>query len=343
MHALFPCRGRRATQGVTRACSPSSSVVVVTVTAIQVRVFQRKDIVKMPKRKRTRPRPLKGEGGETFAFVSAEAPSWSPGMYRPWDEQLSEHVVGRVLEFCCPFTLLRFGSVCKEFAAFVRTNNYFPHLWQYHCERLWVGKIYVPPVFLKSMNLRSYFGSIRDSTRRVFYNVEEFAEQHFHFRFRLQAGQYWCRKDTSFRTENPMPIYRRFLPNGLLSNEPPNPATGVNAKYIVRPDYDFLYDDPEVRAFIPVVRWKFTKSKMGRKGLFVKINNFPSLEVRRTQDWGWELDGEWVIYRTCSPMTIACGAEWRKDPRPIFDSDDEEWPDEAWVEASWTHVEDETW
>ena len=128
-----------------------------------------------------------------------------------------------------------------------------------------------------------------------------------------------------------MPIYRRFLPDGLLSNEPPKPAIGINAKYIVRPDFDFLYDDPEVREYIPVVRWKFTRSKMGRKGLFVKINNFPSLEVRRTQDWGWELDGEWVLYRTCSPMTVECGEEWRKDPRPIFDSDDEEeWPDEAW-------------
>ena len=42
-------------------------------------------------------------------------------------------------------------------------------------------------------------------------------------------------------------------------------------------------------------------------------------------------------------MTMECGEEWRKDPWPIFDSDDEEeWPDEAWVEALTTQAEDAT-
>ena len=87
---------------------------------------------------------------------------------------------------------------------------------------------------------------------------------------------------------------------------------------------DFLYDDPEVRAFVPTIKWRFTKSKYGKKGQFVKVNSWPSLEIsRREDDWGWELSQEWVKYRSCCRASASCSDEWLLDPPIEFDSDDE--------------------
>ena len=42
--------------------------------------------------------------------------------------------------------------------------------------------------------------------------------------------------------------------------------------------------------------WKFTKTKDGKPGRYVRINQWPSLNVSRTEQWGWTLQNCWVIY-----------------------------------------------
>ena len=35
--------------------------------------------------------------------------------------------------------------------------------------------------------------------------------------------------------------------------------------------------------------WRLTKSKERRPGCFVKVNHWPSLEMQRTANWGWQV------------------------------------------------------
>jgi hypothetical protein len=243
-----------------------------------------------------------------------------------------------LLEFLAPIDLVLVGTASRYFATLTRAmpcnvtegaTSWW--LWTKHCSTLWENKVYVPWRFATSPSLQSYFGSIKDSKRMFFESVDELAAQHFHFRFRRQAGPYWCNKDSSFRRIDPRPLYRCFLKGGGVSGFQQNNKSGNedgcrNSELAsMSAKHDFLYDDPEVQAFIPTIKWRFTKSRYGKKGQFIKINNWPSLEIsRRKDDWGWELSQEWVKYRTCCAASVSCCDEWLLDPALEFDSDDEE-------------------
>jgi hypothetical protein len=43
------------------------------------------------------------------------------------------------------------------------------------------------------------------------------------------------------------------------------------------------------------------KTKLGRKGCFVQINHWPSLELRRSEEWGWSMRNQWVVYKARFP------------------------------------------
>jgi hypothetical protein len=47
-------------------------------------------------------------------------------------------------------------------------------------------------------------------------------------------------------------------------------------------------------------RWRFTKTKEGKRGHFVKINHWPSLIISRSRDWGWRMENCWVVYTSCT-------------------------------------------
>ena len=52
-----------------------------------------------------------------------------------------------------------------------------------------------------------------------------------------------------------------------------------------------------------------SQSKEGRRGQFVKVNNWPAYTITRCpEDWGWVMENEWVIYRSISSISTA--KEW---------------------------------
>ena len=235
--------------------------------------------------------------------------------------------VQRIILVCLsPIDLVQYSSVDKLRLEQVRTDKVYPQLWPKLCLDLWSDKVYVPRFILKEKpSMLIYFSSVRDSKRQTFLNEDELSEQHFHFRFRLQAGYYWYGQDASFLA-NDTPMYRKFrLDDHTFEHVPPDLTSEqhqkftLNKDYIRVPNYDFLVDDPEVVANLPPkITWRITKSKNGKKGQFVKINQWPSLQIKRNTDtdWGWTLDGMWVKYQSCSPATVSKSRSWMYDPTP---------------------------
>lgn len=60
------------------------------------------------------------------------------------------------------------------------------------------------------------------------------------------------------------------------------------------------------------MRWRFCKTKEGRCGHFVKVNQYPSLEISRTPDGGWRMHNYWVVYEAC----LEAGGEYAQGIPP---------------------------
>lgn len=89
--------------------------------------------------------------------------------------------------------------------------------------------------------------------------------------------------------------------NGTLSRLPE--SSRVN-QWAVGSQVDIL-DLPEIISTLPKIRWRFTTYKNGNKAQYIKINNWPSLEIRRLANWGWHLENIWTKYQSCSKETVA--------------------------------------
>lgn len=224
--------------------------------------------------------------------------------------QLPEALLLRLADLLLqPADILALGPTCRR----LRWLSRHPDLWVRRCRALWRDKVCVPAECLVAQDLRAYFGSIHDSKRCAFHGVEELSRLHFHFFIREPSGPYWLNLDPS-RTGG-VPMYRRFQADGSFGNTPPPPEAVDYSPYIVGPDVDPIHTDPEVLAFLPELKWRLTKSRDGERGQFLKINHWPALQIYRTpEDWGWVLESEFIVYRTCSPATLA-GWIGRNDQR----------------------------
>jgi hypothetical protein len=242
-----------------------------------------------------------------------------------------------------PIDILNLRASCSSW----RVVTELPDYWESHCRTLWSDKAYVPLIFKQSSpkSFKTYFESIYDSRRLKFDGEEELCQQHFHFRFKLAAGDFWASRDTSFY--GGIPMYRRFLLDGRLSHLPPEDVTAPSCStfnpYAVAPAKDALESDPEISSFIPSITWKFTKSQYGRPGQFIQLNRWPSYVITRALDWGWCLESEWVKYRSCSPETLGLGPEWMSENDDDNDlSDDDVENDDFWSEIEFPSTEEDS-
>jgi len=154
---------------------------------------------------------------------------------------------------------------------------------------------------------------------------------------------------------HPVPMYRRFLPDGTFAHKPPSSlgslplgdaaassstepcpsstraaqaAQAASARlehrvsFAVAPLLDALEDDPEIQEFIPPITWRFTKSRNGKRGQFIQVNRWPAYTITRCpNDWSWVLESDWVRYRSCSPQTLGLGDGWLGGD-PVLDDDE---------------------
>ena len=68
---------------------------------------------------------------------------------------------------------------------------------------------------------------------------------------------------------------RHFRKNGTISNPLPDSSFGEQRR-----------------------TWRFINRKEGRRGHFVRVNQWPALEVSRRSDWGWRMENQWVVYES---------------------------------------------
>ena len=123
--------------------------------------------------------------------------------------------------------------------------------------------------------------SVQDARRTHFADAAELCSLVFEFRFKPAAGDYWYELNPS------QPMLRQFC----------NDATIAPRGSAARLQQDPLLTDPEIVAWLPPIRWRFTKSKLGRRGQFVQVNRWPSAVISRdVLTWAWRMESEWVTY-----------------------------------------------
>ncbi|PRW59115.1 putative ADP-ribosylation factor GTPase-activating AGD15 isoform A [Chlorella sorokiniana] len=185
---------------------------------------------------------------------------------------LGQDLLSLALASLPPTDLLACALVCRgwrDLLAGAHGNS----LWQAQCQAAWENEVYVPAAQRTDLPWkRRYLLAQADRTRTEL-TPEELTHFRWRFSFKQQAGIFWLHLDPSWTQEGP-PLQRLFMPNG--STEPgsrDDPFWGMHE-----------------------MRWRFCKSKEGVKGTFVKINQYPSLELSRTADGGWRMENMWVEY-----------------------------------------------
>ena len=194
-----------------------------------------------------------------------------------------------------PLVQREFGKVCSE-------ND--QQLWAPRCEQLWRGKCEsaVAPFrdAAPGMAYRArYIESIVDARRSVI-TEDELCSFEWAFRFKEAVGEDFIHADPYWHNSGydelgnfhfvPPSNTKCFMRRKFLSDEKlvVNPAPGVDDLEALVAEYwgeDYA------------ITWRFTKSRQGVRGQFVKLNQWPSARPRRNpENWGWIMHNEWVVY-----------------------------------------------
>ena len=135
-----------------------------------------------------------------------------------------------------------------------------------------------------------YVQSLIDSKRQVI-RTDELTRFTWGFRFKAAAGEFFATLDPYWNSfirptsqdDEQYCMRRRFLANGAYAS--PDPPDMLQS-YLQEHNID--------------ITWRINKSRLGKRGQFIQLNRWPSVEVvRRTDDWGWTMHNQWVVY--CAP------------------------------------------
>ncbi|KAK9863100.1 hypothetical protein WJX84_010564 [Apatococcus fuscideae] len=187
-----------------------------------------------------------------------------------WKDQtnkLPEALVEEVLKQLSPSDTISCALVSKRW----RRASASSIVWKPRCKELWNGKQYQPSC--DSLNFKEmYVASLADA-KRTDLQLKELCSLTWTFRFKHQAGHYWTSFDPYWTKAGPM-MQRKFHPDGSLTGDPAH-----------HPFWNAAWES----------RWRFTKSSLGKRGFFVKVNHWPALSISRTPDWGWKMENCWVV------------------------------------------------
>eukprot|EP00937_MAST-01D_sp_MAST-1D-sp2_P005162 g5162.t1 len=196
---------------------------------------------------------------------------------------LLDELLLAVLGFLDARSVCQVSAVANRLAAAAGSDV----LWRPLLGRLWLGKVNrMPPSLVNGRRLHLAFrDSVIDSRRAQLHGAQELCSLVFAFRFKQEAGEFWHSRDPSSRGLPAM--WRQFRPDGTI----------VSRGGAARKRHDFLLHDEEVLAYLPPIRWRFTKSQNGVRGQFVQVNRWPSYSITRgAHDWRWHLESCWVTY-----------------------------------------------
>lgn len=187
---------------------------------------------------------------------------------------LGHDLLVQIMSFLEPEMLCSCQLVCKAWMPVAVE----PKLWRQQCQILWADKIYIADKVLRSKSWKqAYVTSIADSTR-CHITEDELCSFPWTFRFKSTAGTYWTHCDPSWNKSG-APMYRFFHHDGSITPNDGDPYWGNHES-----------------------RWAFRTSRLGRTGPYVQVNHWPSMEISRTSNWGWEMQNLWVVYQADLPL-----------------------------------------
>lgn len=191
---------------------------------------------------------------------------------------LQRDMLQEILKFLAPRELAACGAVCSTW---LDVSQSAP-LWTPHCEALWQNKMYVPARQLAVTGSQTYAKAYVQSLRHAaneHITMKELCSFRWQFRFKLSAGAFFVEHDPYWNKEGPT-MKRYFHQDGSLTSDPGDP-------------FFSKHED----------MWRFTKTKQGKPGQFIKVNHWPALEISRNpDDWSLTLQNEWVIYTAEQPL-----------------------------------------
>ncbi|KAK9806004.1 hypothetical protein WJX73_003769 [Symbiochloris irregularis] len=162
-------------------------------------------------------------------------------------------------------------QVCSRVSHAFRQAAVQNAIWEPLCEALWSDKKCVPARDRTELSARQRYRLSLLQAKDIEISSAELCSLTWLFRFKRSAGDYWVSMDPFWTREGPL-CKRTFTENGEYTAVQPDPFT-----------HDFAF------------RWRFAKTKQGKKGHYIKVNNFPSLVLSRTKNWGWRMENEWVV------------------------------------------------
>ena len=146
--------------------------------------------------------------------------------------------------------------------------------------RLSAGKVIAPALkALAAADPAAAYSSALADARRARISEAELCDIVWEFHFLEAAGEWLVALDPFHNGSGPR-LQRTFSPDGSCDWRGAVPV--------------WLVDEMEDWTF----RWQMMGSRNGVKGQFVRVRvlgipPWPSMEVTRSADWGWELHNEW--------------------------------------------------
>jgi len=178
-------------------------------------------------------------------------------------------------------SLCNCSRVCKEWKAHVDSDTF----WAPHCQLLWSTKVWVPERLRSMENKKLAYKLSLEDAKRTHITEEELCQFTWNFSFKYYvAGALF-----PLLQEAVQPLHRYFHRDRTMTAPKDDPLT-----------------------FEETYVWDFRKSKDGRRGLFVQVNRYPSLEISRMTDWSWRMENMWVTFES----NHKAGPNPGKAPRP---------------------------
>lgn len=185
----------------------------------------------------------------------------------------NDHIMVHIFRHLSPRQLLK----CNLVSASWHRAASLPQLWEEICIERWKGKVYIPAAGQPNLTWKQKYlkaESDRQIAAAPSISLNELATFDWKFRFKRHAGSSYLQEIDPYwvhgKDESKM-MKRKFLSDGNIFRAPEDD-----------PFHDVYNGESEMT-------WKFTNSGD------VQVEQYPPLRVKRSSDWGFILENQWVL------------------------------------------------
>lgn len=157
------------------------------------------------------------------------------------------------------------SSICKPLVAIFASAPVDKFVWNPKIAALLVGKVLSRPVVAHVERLPLYRARYRflvEDSLRTILGADELCSLRWSFRFKEPAGEFWLSLDPYWTVEpyGSVSYQRMFSPDGTVVSLP-SQENGVGMDSL----------DAWARELNMTIKWRFTASRLGKKGHFLQV------------------------------------------------------------------------